>query len=271
MGEFTYLHDWVNNEMVRGRYIFTKNDVLSLHLPISNQAMQNSLSRLTDRGVIVSPWQNFYVIVPTEYKLKGVVPPTFYIDRLMFFLGRDYYISLLSAAELNGASHQKAMLFQVTVNGTPIRSGVKNGTNVEFTLRQSLPHAFIGQVKTQAGYMKVSCPELTALDIIAEEQKIGGLSRAAEVLVELSENTRWNKNKLPLLEYFSTPTIQRLGFLLEQLGEYRQADDLFTLVKQTGKTLRKTPLKSSAVISSDTSADNRWKVIENYKIEIDEI
>ena len=120
--------------MVRGRYIFTKNDVLSLHLPISDQALQNGLNRLTDHSVIMSPWQNFYVIIPTEYKLRGMVPPSFYIDRLMKFLGRDYYVSLLSAAELNGASHQKAMVFHATVNGGPIRSGVKNGTRLEFTL-----------------------------------------------------------------------------------------------------------------------------------------
>ena len=183
------LQDWVNGEILRGRYIFTKEDVLGLHLSISEQAMQNSLNRLTERGIIMSPWQNFYVAIPTEYKLKGVVPPTFYIDRLMKFLGRDYYVSLLSAAAMNGASHQQPMVFQVTVNGKPIRSGVKNGTQLEFTLRQDLPLEYTKQVKTQMGYMTVSGPELTALDIVAEEKKIGGLSRAAEVLQELSETT----------------------------------------------------------------------------------
>ena len=173
--------------MMGGRYIFTKDDIAAIQLPISGQALQNNLSRLVNRGIIVSPWQNFYVIVPTEYKLRGVVPPTFYIDRLMKFLGRDYYVSLLSAAELNGASHQKAMIFQVITNGKPIRSGIKNGSRLEFTLRKDIPITFIKQVKTQTGYMNVSSPELTALDIVAEEQKIGGLSRAAEVLVELCE------------------------------------------------------------------------------------
>ena len=271
MAEITYLQDWVNNEIMHGRYIFTKNDVRSLHLPISGQALQNSLSRLTDRGIIVSPWQNFYVVIPTEYKLMGVVPPSFYIDRLMKFLGRDYYVSLLSAAELNGASHQKAMLFQVSVNGKPIRSGIKNGTRFEFTLRQKLPLAFVHQMKTQTGYMNVSGPELTALDIVSEERKIGGLSRVAEVLMELCNITRWDKGKLPLLEYFSVPVMQRLGYLLEQIEAYRQADDLFVLVKQTGKTFRKTLLKQSGGNCDDMPADNRWKVIENYTIEIDEI
>ena len=271
MAELTNLQNWVTNEMVRGRYIFTKEDVLGLHLPVSDQALQNSLNRLSDRGIIMSPWQNFYVIVPTEYKLKGIVPPSFYIDRLMKFLGRDYYVSLLSAAEINGASHQKAMVFHVTANGGPIRSGIKNGTRLEFTLRQDLPHNFVKQVKTQMGYMNVAGAELTALDIVAEERKVGGLRRAAEILVELSETTRWDETKLPLLNYFSSATIQRLGYLLELIGEKGQADNLYTLLKQSGKTLRKIPLKQSVDIDSEMQTEGRWKIINNYIIDIDEI
>lgn len=271
MVETTYLQDWVNAEMLRGKYIFTKEDVLSLQLPISRQALQNSLTRMVNRGVIVSPWQNFYVTVPTEYRLRGEVPPSFYIDRLMKFLGRNYYVSLLTAAELNGASHQKAQLFQVTTNGKPIRSGVKNGTRLEFTLRQDLPLAFTRQVKTQTGYMNVSSPELTALDLIADENKIGGLSRAAEVLVELSETTRWNKSALPLLDCFSNSTVQRLGYLMEQIEAHRQANDLYALLERTGKSFRKTPFKPSVPVGDEMPSCNRWKIIENYHIEIDEI
>ena len=73
MAEVHHLQEWVNNEMLRGRYIFTKEDVLGLHLQISDQALQNSLKRLSARGSIMSPWQNFYVIIPTEYKLRGIV------------------------------------------------------------------------------------------------------------------------------------------------------------------------------------------------------
>lgn len=271
MAETNSLYDWVTSEMVRGRYIFTREDVLGLHLPISDQALQNSLKRLNDRGIIMSPWKNFYVIIPTEYKLRGIVPPSFYIDRLMNFLRRDYYVSLLSAAELNGASHQKAMVFQTTVNGGAIRSGLKNGTRLEFTLRQDLPLDFTKKVKTQMGYMNVASAELTALDIVAEEQKIGGLSRAAEILMELCETIQWDESKLPLLTYFSSASIQRLGYLLELIEETEQANSLYALFKKTGKPLRKTPLKQSADISDDTPIDKQWKILINYEIDTDEI
>ena len=271
MIEITNLNDWVDHEMIRGRYIFTKEDVLALQLPISSQAMQNSLNRLTERGIIMSPWQNFYVAIPTEYKLNGVVPPTFYIDRLMKFLERDYYVSLLTAAAMNGASHQQPMVFQVTVNGKPIRSGVKNGTQLGFTLRQDLPLEFTKKVKTQMGYMTVAGAELTALDIVAEEKKIGGLSRAAEVLAELSETTLWDESKLPLLSHYGISILQRLGYLFELIEARQQADDLFALMKKTGRTLRKTPLKQEVAVDEGMIVDKRWKIVENYKLEIDEI
>ena len=265
------IQHWVEDQMIRGRYMFTKQDVLDLGLPIKEVSVNRSLQRLEAKGTIMSPWQNFYVTVATEYRLKRVVPPSFYIDRLMSFLGRDYYVSLLTAAALNGASHQIAMVFQITVNGGPIRSGVKNGTKLEFTLRQNLPLEFTHKVKTRSGYMTVADAELTALDVVAESNKVGGMSRAAELLVELCEQTKWDESKLPLLKYFSVATIQRLGFILEMIEETEQADALNILMRQTGKTVRKVPLKQTAPVADDMPVNERWKVIENYELEIDEI
>lgn len=265
------LQDWVTARMIRGQYLFTKEDVLAVSLPISTEALINSLVRMRKRGVIMSPWQNFYVAIPTEYKLKGVVPPSFYMDRLMKFLGRDYYVALLTAAAFEGAGHQRAMVFQTMVNGGCIRSGVKNETRLEFTVRKNMPMQFVHKVKTQSGYMNVADAELTALDIIAEEKKVGGLSRAAEVLVELAEKMTLDDSKLPLLEYFTAAVVQRLGYLLDYIGETELADALSGLLQKTGKTIRKVPLKQSMPVNNDMPVNERWKIIENYELEIDEI
>lgn len=267
----TDISQWVEGQMIRGHYMFTKKDVLDLGLPIKESSVNKSLQRLEARGVIVSPWQNFYVTVPTEYRLKGVVPPSFYFDSLMKFLGRDYYVSHLTSAALNGASHQVAMVFQAVVTGGPLRSGVKNESRLEFTMRQNLPSAFIRQVKTQSGYMNVAGAELTALDVVADYRKVGGLSRAAELLVELCEQTKWDDSRLPLLGYFSVATVQRLGYLLDLIEEHGQADALFALMKRMDKTARKIPLKQSLPVSDDMLMDERWKVVVNYELEIDEI
>ena len=46
----------------------------------------------------------------------GAPPPSWYIDDLMRNEGRPYYVGLLSAAELHGASHQAVMEFQVVTD-----------------------------------------------------------------------------------------------------------------------------------------------------------
>lgn len=257
--------------MMRGRYIFTMKDVDAICLECAEGSVRLSLSRMMKRGVIVSPWQNFYVAVPMEYKLKGEVPPSFYIDYLMKYLNREYYVSLLSAAALNGAGHQRAMVFQITANGATLRPGVKNGTRLEFIKRQQIPSQYINKVKVQTGYMNVSSPELTALDIVCNEERIGGLSRVAEIIVELAENMRWDKTKFELLNYFSTAVIQRLGYLLDFIEESSHADNLMALAKESCKTMRTFPLKQTKPVTDDMKTDKKWKIIVNQTIDIDEI
>lgn len=265
------LQHWVDQQMIRGRYIFTKEDVLAQGLSQTEESLRTALSRLVKKGMIVSPWQNFYVAVPTEYRLRGEVPPSFYIDRLMKHLGRNYYVSLLSAAALNGAGHQRAMVFQVTVNGAPIRSGIKNGVRLDFTLRNPLPMMYVNQVKTQMGFMNVSSPELTALDLVLNEEKVGGLSRVAEVLMELVEDMHFDESKTELLAFFNAPVIQRLGYLLDLIEEHELADCLQVLAQKQEKLFRKIRLKQSRPQTDEMAIDSRWKVIVNQEIETDEI
>ena len=97
------------------------------------------------------------------------------------------------------------------------------------------------------------------------------MSRAAEVVAELSESMSWNEDKSRLLYFFSAATVQRLGYILDQLEENALADNLYGLLKNSGKQIRKVPLKQSVEISAGMKPVGRWKIIENYKIEIDEL
>ena len=46
----------------------------------------------------------------------GVLPGELFIDPMMRALGRNYYVSLLTAAAMHGASHQAPQAFQVMVS-----------------------------------------------------------------------------------------------------------------------------------------------------------
>ena len=104
MGDYKSISKWIDAMAVRGRHIFTKSELRAAFPDKSEEVAKTDLSRLLANGTIVSPWQNFYVIVPTEYKLKGIVPPEFYLDRLMKHLGcgRDVRCRPPAPTELHG-------------------------------------------------------------------------------------------------------------------------------------------------------------------------
>ena len=270
MVEQLTIADWVQNESFHGHYTFTRADIDKAFPALSAVQIVQALWNLSERGILYSPWQSFYVIVPTEYRLKGVVPPIFFIDQLMRFLGRQYYVGLLNAGAFYGAAHQRPQTFTCIVDGLPIRSINRKGITILFHRKANIPMAFTRQFKTQMGYVNVSSPCLTALDLILFEQHIGGLSRAATVLAELVPELHFSEQPVELLQYYSAPIIQRLGYILEcVLEEQETADELFALAKQANISFRKVVLK---VAKPETdNLNKRWKIIDNQPIEIDDL
>ena len=76
----------------------------------------------------------------------------------MVALRQPYYVALLSAAALHGASHQQPQMFQVMTNKPmrPIRAG---RTELHFYTTQHLGIATTAEVKTPTGAIRVSTPE----------------------------------------------------------------------------------------------------------------
>lgn len=263
--------DWLNQRAMRGKSFFTKDDFKGAFVNVTDGSLAVALSRLVDGGWIVSPWQNFYVIVPIQYKLKGEVPPSYYIDELMQFLGRRYYVSLLTAASLHGAGHQRAMSFFVTVDGAPLRNAVRSGTKLLLFQKKEIDLRFTKEVRTEGGYMNVSSPLMTALDLVQDERKVGGLSRVAEVLYELAEKLDLGDEHLDLIRQYGSPILQRFGYLLKVLELEELEDKWYDLCMKTGLKFKFALLKPSVEKHEDDERDKRWKIIINQEIDIDEI
>ncbi|MCQ2171350.1 MAG: type IV toxin-antitoxin system AbiEi family antitoxin [Bacteroidales bacterium] len=270
-GEYNSCSEWIDAQEMRGRYFFTKEDVQKIFPDAKGHSLEVALSRLVSSKRIMSPWKNFYVIVSMEYRLRGVVPEHFYIDQLMRFLSRNYYVSLLSAAALHGASHQQSMTYFVMADGAPLRNVRKKGTKIDFIQKNDIASDCLQQEKTQSGYLNVSSPLMTALDLVQQERKVGGMSRVAEVLYELMDVVTLDDKSLPLLRRFPVAVIQRLGYILSLLEYEPVADELYALCRNGGLKFRKTALKASAPVEEGMPVDERWKVIVNKEIDIDEI
>lgn len=263
------ISEWIDERSMRGNYFFTLRDAENSFSQIKSSSVAVSLSRLVSSKRVVSPWHGFYIIVPTEYRLKRSVPPPFYIDQLMHYLSRNYYVSLLSAANIHGAGHQQPQTFYINVNGLPLRNGIKAGTKLVFCTRQNIIEDEIIKVKTQTSMMRVSSPALTAFDLVFQEHDVGGLSRVAEVLSELADKITFNRQTILS---FPQRISQRLGYLLDAIEEHELADRLHEIVSSLWKHPRYALLNPSLTAKDRTlGKDAKWRIIINQELELDEI
>ncbi len=265
------ISEWVRYLEVTGNNSFSFEQVRATFSNTSEQSIYNSLYRLTIKNRVVSVYKGFYVITPPQYAAKGIIPPMYYIDQLMSYLKKPYYIGLLNAAELYGAAHQRTQRFSI-ITVYPF-SNVSKARNqiVDWVFRKDIPEKYLQIKNSETGVVRFSNPELTALDLVQYESYIGGLSRASTVLKELAEQTDFSKMSEDLLDCTSIATIQRLGFIFENiLGEKQQADILFEQLIKYGKRLNYIPLGKRSQLDNP-GKDTRWKILINTHLETDEL
>lgn len=254
---------WTRELVAEGRYFFTSKEAISA-LKKSPIAVRASLRRLKAKGFIASPVRGFNIIISPEYQRLGCLPPEQFISDLMKFLEQPYYVGLLTAAQFYGASHQQPQEFQVVTSQN--RKRIMCGkVNVHFIAKYFAKDMPTVSIKTPRGYLSISSPEVTAFDLILYPHYAGGLSNAATVLVELLE--KLNPQKLAQVAKLvpNISTIQRLGFLLENVLKKRNfALPLLNIVKKKAQAF--IPLVPSAP-KKGALISKKWKVLINMKIE----
>ena len=262
---------WINEKPLRGRYTFTHDEVVAAFPDMSAGTVARALTREVSKGRIMSPLRGFYVIVPDEYRLRGTVPQGFYLDDMMRHLGRKYYVALLSAAEMHGAAHQAPMSFFVMIEPPTMRDKKTDRYETLFFCKSRIPEAYVEQRPTSSGYLNVSGPELTAVDLITYQAKVGSVTRAATVLAELVEKCDFSRLGPEFVETVPVSSLQRLGYILDVvLEEQEAADAVYDLLKRAGVHLQAVALKAGKGIAG-CEKDEKWKVMVNVEIEIDEL
>ena len=263
------LEQWVETQLSMGRYGFSL-DLLRGSFPAkSSTALKFSLKRLSDKGKILSIFKGYYLIIPPQYSGKGILPPALFLDDLMKFLERPYYLGLINAAAFHGAAHQQPQETFVVTILPALRPTRGKGVYIHYISKQEIPEKLLEKRKTETGYLNISNPALTATDLIRFEKRTGGLNRVATVLYELAETLSTSDFNSDLLSHVPATALQRLGFMLEYICQAKElADELYKKMVEEGMILYRIPLKASGK-KKGFSSRNRWKVILNTKIDID--
>lgn len=268
MDEYNKISRWVEDLPKRGKVTFSKEEVIRQFPNMTNLNINNMLYRLALKKKVQSVWRSFFMVVLTKYGLRGVVPPIEYIDQLMRFLGKNYYVSLQSAAALQGASHQQPQELMVMTDSGILRDKIKKETKINFVTKKNIPTQYIKQIMTDNGYINISIPELTAFDVVIYAKNVGGINRVATILNELAEFIDFKNIDIKL---FDIAIIQRLGYLLDVLGYENLANTLYQKSNCLGIRFRKYPLTVAPIINfAKYPVDKKWKIIINEEIEVDE-
>lgn len=255
--------DLVDLLQASGRYTFTRAEV-ERDTTFAGANLEAALRRLRAKGRIASPRRGFHVVVPLEHRSAGAPPPPWFVDDFLRHLRQPYYVGVLSAAALHGAAHEQPMTFQV-VTDRPTRPASAGRARIEFHVARNLAEIPVLALPTETGAMRVSTPEATAFDLVRFAPAAGHLGHVATVLAELAERL----TPAALVEVapaHGLPVVQRLGHLLERVGEGAKTEGLGRWL--AGQRVRPVVLAGGRARGRAQPSDV-WRVIPNVEVELE--
>lgn len=258
---FKTLDEIITHYRSMGRFSFTL-EALKEKMALSEKAILQALYRYRQNGRIAMIRKGFYVILLPEYSRQGGIPAIYYIDDMMQWLNRSYYLSLYSAAALHGASHQQVMASWIMIKKPPMRNIVKKNLTIYFIVSGLWDKSLLMTKKTDAGYIPVSCPALTALDLVAFHN-YAGISRSADTLIELAESIEQYRMLRAAHSYQNTAAIQRLGYFFDSHGE----GELARILHEEVANRKSYYVPLSVHHPRKGKYIKKWRIIENTLIE----
>jgi predicted transcriptional regulator of viral defense system len=247
-------------------YSFSVKEIAEATDGTSN-SLKFELHRLSEKGEIINLRKGFYIIITPRYSSSRKLPIQLYCEKLFQYLNKSYYVGLFSAAKFHGASHQQTQRDYLITEQPKLNDISKNTINIRFFTSRNWPYKNIQVKKSDAGIYRVSSPALTIVDLIHHQTKLGGISRMHATIEELAEELTIDDMEKLLEWYPNKSTLQRVGFLLEEIEIRKDFPDLIFNNLKTNKFF---PVLLSPKSNEKAGAVyNKWKVDVNVKIESD--
>ncbi len=261
------LREWVLGLPAQGRFTFTTMEARAAQSQVSAAGTMAALARAEADRIIVSPVRGFHVVLPLEDRATGTPSWRLFLDPLMTYLQTPYYVGLLTAASIHGATPQAAQAVQV-VTPSPRRPVRVGRLAIEFTVRRMAAQAPVDQVTTPSGRMRVATPEVVGFDLVRYPARAGGWDNVLAVVRELAPAMRRPGMKAALAIGPATPDLQRLGHLLDRAGAAHVAAVLATEL-QTRRVGRVPLAPGEPPAAESPERDPAWRVVANVVPEAD--
>ncbi len=258
------LREWALGLPAEGRFTFTTAEARAVQGQVSAAGTMAALARAEADRVIVSPVRGFHVVLPLEDRAAGTPSWRLFLDPLMAHLETPYYVGLLTAASIHGATPQAAQAVQVVTPRPrrPIRVG---RLAIEFTVRRTASQAPVVLLTTPSGRMRVATPEVVGLDLVRYPARAGGWDNVLAVLRDLAPLMRRTRLQAALTVEPTTPDLQRLGHLLDRVGTVELATVLATELRR--RRVAWVPLAPGEPATADwVGRDPAWRVVLNVEL-----
>ena len=263
-----HLRDYL---LARGQHVIDVEGVTRLTGAPERDAT-STMSRLRRAGQFFAPTDGLYIAIPPEYASWGSVPAMDFIVPLMEKLNRQYYVGLLSAAELHGAAHQRPQVFQSMVD-KQVKDRDFGRVRLRFYTRRKIERVPTILRNSATGQVRVATPEVTALDLVSRTGDAGGLNNVATVVGELALEERLTAVALAdVARLFPRSSLRRLGWLLDLVAGEADTAELAASLEQV---LAGRSRPSRAVDLLDPAGprrgitSSRWDLVENTAVEPD--
>lgn len=257
------LADWL---LAHGQTRVTTAEVAEL-LDVPAGHVRRRLHAPSRRGEWVSPARGLWIPVPPQYRTWGAPPGLDIVDALMDYLGRDYYVGWLSAAQLYGAAHQAPQVFQVAVD-RHLADRVIGRTRFEFATRPGLDALPRVTRQVSTGEVWAASPELTVLDVCDDLARASGLSNAATVVVELVAEAHVSGDQLAeVAARFPAAAGRRVGWLCDQFADGASLD--LGRLAECSATVSRTPSLLNPRRPARGPVDAKWNLRINDVVEPD--
>jgi predicted transcriptional regulator of viral defense system len=181
---------------------------------------------------------------------------------MMAHLERPYYVCLLSAAAMHGASHQAPQVFQVMTDKTYlVRKRELGRIRLRFYSSKFVSEDPTVRVTVPSGYVVVSTKETTVVDLVSRPRDSAGLSNVATIVGELGE---LNGSDLARVASRHGRTLtRRVGWFVDHFGDVADTEAL----RQAARLDLGEPVQLDPSKGRQGKADPAWQVRVNTVIE----
>jgi hypothetical protein len=251
----------LDQHLAKGRAVISLAE-LEQESDLTPIAIKRQIEHLGERVKRLPGRPTIYLQVTPEHRVRGSPPVAAWLGSYLQLRGIPYYLGLLSAASLHGASQQAVQTTQIIVPN-PTRPIDLGRVHIDFFVKSSIALTPLTEIRGLPAHLAVSTPEATALDLIMFSSRIGGITRVAQVIRDMQPSMTVRGLTQALNAEQQTSIKQRLGYLFEVLGL-----SLFAATVQKALPSRLDPaiLQVHAECTSN-SIKLPWYILDNTELQ----